>query len=50
VTAYLALRARVIAGCATAASTLDDGSLASHMRYRPFGRWQPDKGELQLRQ
>jgi len=28
---------------------LDDGSLASYMQYRPFGRWQPDKGELQLR-
>lgn len=28
---------------------LDDGSLALYMRYRPFGRWQPDKGEAQLR-
>jgi hypothetical protein len=28
---------------------LDDGSLASYMRYRPFGRWQPDQGELRLR-
>jgi hypothetical protein len=27
---------------------LDDSSLAAYMRYRPFGRWQPDQGERQL--